>query len=149
MSPGTEVRLRYAYYITCSEVVKDSNGEIVEIRCTYDPASRGGSSSDGRKVRGTIHWICATHALDAEVRLYDRLFTIPNPSPSDFATQLNPNSLQVLRECKLEPSLKQANHDQRYEFERLGYFYLDRDSNAEQLVFNRTVTLRDSWSKKV
>ena len=148
LSPGTEVRLRYAYYITCSEVVKDSTGEIVEIRCTYDPASRGGASSDGRKVRGTIHWVSATHALDAEVRLYDRLFTIPNPSPSDLTTQLNPDSLQVLRECKLEPNLKQANRDERYQFERLGYFYLDRDSNTEQLVFNRTVTLRDSWSKK-
>ena len=148
LSPGTEVRLRYAYYITCTEVIKDSDGEIVEIRCTYDPHSRGGSSSDGRKVRGTIHWVSATHAVDAEVRLYDRLFTIPNPNPSDFTTQLNPNSLEVLRDCKLEPSLKQANHDQRYQFERLGYFFLDRDSNVDRLVFNRTVTLRDSWSKK-
>ncbi|MDJ0956099.1 MAG: glutamine--tRNA ligase/YqeY domain fusion protein [Arenicellales bacterium] len=148
LSPGTEVRLRYAYYITCSEVVKDSDGEIVEIRCTYDPNSRGGTSSDGRKVRGTIHWVSATHAIDAEVRLYDRLFTIPNPNPSDFTAQLNPHSLDVLHNCKLEPSLKQANPDQRYQFERLGYFYLDRDSGSDRLVFNRTVTLRDSWSKK-
>ena len=148
LSPGTEVRLRYAYYITCTEVVKDSDGEIIEIRCTYDPDSRGGSSADGRKVRGTIHWVSAMHAVDAEVRLYDRLFTIPNPNASDFTTQLNPNSLEVLSDCKLEPSLKQANLDQRYQFERLGYFYLDRDSNSGRPVFNRTVTLRDSWSKK-
>ncbi len=147
LSPGAEVRLRYAYYITCTQVVKSDGGEILEVRCTYDPDSRGGSSPDGRKVRGTIHWVSAAHAVDAEIRLYDRLFTVPNPNPADFEAQLNPNSLTVLQNCKLEQSLGRRNPEQRYQFERQGYFYMDPDSSARRLVFNRTVTLRDSWGK--
>ena len=147
LSPGKEVRLRYAYYVTCTDVMKDADGEIIEIRCTYDPETRGGSSPDGRKVRGTIHWVSAEHAVDAEVRLYDRLFTVPEPSPNELSTQINPGSLIVLKHCKLEPGLREV--DQKpCQFERLGYFYPDSDSTEDHPVFNRTVTLRDSWNKK-
>ncbi|ACY19121.1 glutamine--tRNA ligase/YqeY domain fusion protein [Haliangium ochraceum] len=151
LSPGREVRLRYACLLTCNEVIKDDSGEVVELRCTWDPESRGGTSPDGRKVRGTLHWVSAEHARDAEVRLYDRLFTKENPldvedgqSPLDF---LNPDALSVLEHCKVEPALAEAEVGYRCQFERLGYFCLDRDSNDERLVFNRTIGLRDSWAK--
>ena len=149
LAPGREVRLRYAYYITCTDVIKDEDGEIVELRCTYDPQSRGGSSPDGRKVKGTIHWVSAPHALDAEVRLYDRLFDVPNPSAEeDFSEHLNPNSLEILSNSKLEPGLADARPDDRYQFERQGYFCADaKGSTKNRLVFNRTVTLRDTWAK--
>jgi glutaminyl-tRNA synthetase len=147
LSPGREVRLRYAYYVTCTEVIKDDYGEIVEIHCDYDPETRGGSSPDGRKVRGTIHWVSAAHAVDAEVRLYDRLFTVPAPTQNELSSQINSLSLLVLQGCKLEPDLGKPAA-QPYQFERQGYFCTDRDSSKGSLVFNRTVTLRDSWSKK-
>ena len=152
LAPGQEVRLRYACYITCTDVMKDSSGEVVEVHCTYDPERRGGSSPEGRRVRGTLHWVSAAHALDAEVRLYDRLFLNENPnevSPGeDFAANLNPNSLEILTACKLEPSLAGARPASLYQFERLGYFCVDHgDSGPDNLVFNRTVPLRDSWAK--
>jgi glutaminyl-tRNA synthetase len=156
LAPGREVRLRYAYYVTCERVVKDENtGEITEIHCTYDPQTRGGSSPDGRKVKGTIHWVSAAHALDAEVRLYDRLFTAADPDAAgdggDFTDFLNPDSLEILSGAKVEPALAAAaSEDLPFQFERLGYFCVDsRDSKADFLVFNRAVTLRDSWAKKV
>ncbi len=146
LSIGREVRLRYAYYITCTDVVKDDNGEIIELICRYDPETRGGSSPDGRKVKGTIHWVSAEHAIDASVNLYDRLFTHPNPAASDDITEhLNPESLTVLTNCKLEASLADASTDLHYQFERTGYFVKDRQT--ETLTFNRTVTLRDTWAK--
>lgn len=153
LAPGREVRLRYAYYITCTKVIKDEQtGEIVELRCTYDPASRGGSSEDGRKVKGTLHWVSAHHAIQAEVRLYDHLFTLPDfdaeGGDADYSLNLNPNSLEVLTDCQLEPGLGAAKPENRYQFERLGYFCADqKDSSAERLVFNRTVTLRDTWAR--
>jgi glutaminyl-tRNA synthetase len=151
LSPGREVRLRYGYFITCTNVVKDDKGEIVEIHCTYDPATRGGNAPDGRKVKSTIHWVSAEHAVDAEVRLYDNLFTKEDPNQveegQDFTANLNPNSLEVVRVAKLEPSLKGASPGSRYQFERLGYFAVDPDTTAEKLVFNRTVALRDTWAK--
>ena len=148
LAPGKEVRLRYGYYITCTDVVRDSDGRVVEVHCTYDPETRGGSSPDGRKVRGTIHWVSAQHALTAEVRLYDRLFTAANPASEDgeVETMLNPDALEVLSDCRLEPSLKDAQPGSRYQFERLGYFCVDVDSTVDTLVFNRTVALRDSWA---
>jgi glutaminyl-tRNA synthetase len=151
LSPGREVRLRYGYFITCTGVVKNERGEVVEVHCTYDPATRGGNAPDGRKVKATIHWVSAGHALDAEVRLYDKLFTKPNPNEAeegqDFTTNLNPNSLEVLRDCKLEPSLAAAAVGSRFQFERLGYFCVDLDSAPGKLVFNRTVALKDTWAK--
>ena len=150
LAPGREVRLRYAYFVTCTDVVKDGEGNIIEVHCSYDPATRGGDAPDGRKVKGTIHWVSAKHALDAEVRLYDRLFTKSNPleGKSDFLDSLNPNSLQVLSGCKLEPALAGAEKGSSYQFERTGYFCLDaKDATPEKLVFNRTVPLRDSWAK--
>ena len=151
LAPGREVRLRGAYFVTCSGVVKDpASGEIVELRCTYDPATRGGDAPDGRKVKATLHWVSAAHALDVEVRLYDRLFNSENPGASgDFKADLNPASLQVLRGCKLEPSVAGAAPGTRYQFERLGYFSVDPDSRGGRLVFNRTVTLKDTWAKIV
>jgi glutaminyl-tRNA synthetase len=148
LSPGVEVRLRYAYLITCSEVVKDPvTGEVIEVRCTYDPATRGGDAPDGRKVRGTLHWVSVAHALTAEARLYDRLFAVEDPyQGDDYIDNLNPNSLEV-RPCYIEPSLAGAAPGYRCQFERLGYFCVDRDSTPERLVFNRTITLRDSWAK--
>jgi len=152
LAPGREVRLRYAYIVRCDEVVKDDNGEVVELRCSYDAASRGGSAPDGRKIKGTIHWVSAPHAIDAEVRLYDRLFSTPNPggkNEPDYRTSINPGSIETLSGCKLEPSLAQAPLESGYQFERLGYFCLDsKDSRPEGLVFNRTATLRDSWSEQ-
>ena len=147
LGPGREVRLRYAYYITCQNVVKDEKGNVIEIHCTYDPKTKGGQSSDGRKVKGTIHWVSALHALNAEIRLYDRLFNIPDPSTEeDFINALNPNSLTILNNCKLEPDLQNALIGESYQFERLGYFCKDQDSK-EKPIFNRTVSLRDSWAR--
>jgi glutaminyl-tRNA synthetase len=152
LSPGREVRLRYGYFITCTRVVKDAQtGEAVELHCTYDPATRGGNAPDGRKVKATIHWVSAAHAIDAEVRLYDKLFSKANPNEreaeEDFTVNLNPNSLEVLTGCKIEPSLANAAIGDRYQFERLGYFCADPDSALGRLVFNRTVALKDSWTK--
>jgi len=151
LAPGREVRLRYAYFITCTDVIKDDNGQIVELRCSYDPATRGGNSPDGRKVKSTIHWVSATHALRAEVRLYDHLFAKERPEDTadgeDFKSNLNSESLTTLSDCMIEPSLKDANTLDRFQFERLGYFCLDRETAKEKMVFNRTVTLRDTWAK--
>ncbi len=152
LSPGQEVRLRYAYFITCQEIVKDEEGNIIEIRCTYDPASRGGNSPDGRKVKGTIHWVSAKHAIQAEVRLFDRLFNKENPEDTEegqtFLENINPDSLQILKSCYLEPSLKESQRLEKFQFERLGYFNVDYDSKPGALVFNRTCTLKDSWQKE-
>ncbi len=152
LAPGREVRLRYAYFVKCTEVVKDPNsGEVVELRCSYDPATRGGSAPDGRKVKGTLHWVSASHALEADVRLYDRLFRVEDPADApagaDFTTHLNSDSLETLTTCRVEPSLAGAAPGSRYQFERQGYFCVDPDSSGERLVFNRTVTLRDTWAK--
>jgi glutaminyl-tRNA synthetase len=147
LSPGTEVRLRYAYIIKCESVVKDASGKIVELRCSYDPETRSGLPQSARKVKGTIHWVSAAHALDAEVRLYDRLFSDENPGGDDWRDFINPNALVVLNGCKVEPSLATAKVRNRYQFERLGYFCVDDDSKEGNLVFNRTVTLRDTWAK--
>ena len=150
LAPGREVRLRYAYFVTCTEVIKNEKGEITELHCTYDPASRGGNSPDGRKVKATIHWVSAAHAVKAEVRLYDRLFNDENPTGHkdiDFRQFLNPESLTVLKECFIEPSVRKAKPLDHFQFERLGYFNVDYDSTEENLLFNRTVPLRDSWSK--
>lgn len=151
LAPGQEVRLRYAYFVTCQEVIKDANGNITEIHCTYDPASRGGNSPDGRKVKGTIHWVSANHAVDAEVRLFDRLFAVEAPEECEegktFLDNLNPNSLQVLQNCKMEPALANVKVLDKMQFERVGYFCVDKDSTPEHLVFNRACTLKDSWAK--
>jgi len=145
LSPGREVRLRYAYFVTCREAVKNAAGEVVELRCTYDPATRGGNAPDGRKVQGTIHWVSAARSLPAEIRLYNPLFTRPDPDPGDF--DLNPKSLEVLSESRVEPALASDNAEAAQQFERQGYFYRDPDSKPGRLVFNRTVGLRDSWAK--
>ncbi len=153
LSPGREVRLRYAYVVRCTGVVRDEKtGEIVEVRCTYDPETRGGSTPDGRKIKGTIHWVSAPHSIEAEVRLYDRLFGVPNPGSekngADWKDCLNPNSVDLLRSCRLEPGLAEAAPESRYQFERQGYFCVDaEDSKSGAPVFNRTATLRDSWAK--
>ena len=151
LGPGREVRLRYGYFITCTDVIMDKDGNVVELHCTYDPATRGGDSPDGRKVQGTIHWVSAKHALDCELRMYDRLFTQPNPDDvpegQDFLSVLNPNSLVVIPHAKIEPSVANDPPESRYQFERTGYFIADPDSTPERFVFNRTVTLRDSWAK--
>jgi glutaminyl-tRNA synthetase len=154
LSPGREVRLRYACYITCVSVVKDeTTGEVVELHCTYDPESLGGSSPDGRRVQATLHWVSAAHAVDAEVRLYEHLFVTPEPGSgedddADYKSDLNPDSLTVLTSCKVEPSLAGAVRGSRYQFERQGYFCVDTvDSTNGNLVFNRTVPLRDSWAR--
>ena len=147
LSPGTEVRLRYAYFITCREVVKDAAGEIVELRCTYDPATKGGNAPDGRKVKATMHWVSAQDSLPAEVRLYNPLFTRPDPNASDFAAEINPNSLEVIAEARVEPALAGMNSAAAVQFERQGYFCPDPDSTPARLVFNRTVGLRDTWAK--
>ncbi len=148
LAPGREVRLRYAYFITCREAVKDAAGAVTELRCTYDPATRGGDAPDGRKVKGTIHWVSAAHAISAEVRLYDHLFTEPVPGKTgDVLDDLNPDSLTVLSDCCLEPSLSQATIGAPLQFERQGYFCPDPDSTPERPVFNRTVALRDTWAK--
>jgi glutaminyl-tRNA synthetase len=155
LAPGREVRLRYAYFIKCEEAVKDAAGNIVELRCSYDPATRGGDTPpDGRKVKATLHWVSAARAVDAEVRLYDTLFTVRDPSSVaegvDWKATLNPKSLEVIVAAKLEPSLAGAAPESRWQFERMGYFCVDRrDSKSGALVFNRTVTLRDEWARLV
>jgi glutaminyl-tRNA synthetase len=151
LAPGREIRLRYAYFITCVDVKKDDKGNITELLCTYDPATRGGNAPDGRKVKATLHWVSAQHAHTAEVRLYDRLFSKPDPNDvtegKDFTAYLNPSSLEVLPTCYLEPGLVRAQPGNRYQFERLGYFCVDKDSSRERLMFNQIVTLRDRWKK--
>lgn len=151
LAPGKEVRLRYAYFIKCTDVIKDDNGNVVELRCTYDPNTKGGNAPDGRKVKATLHWVSAKHAFDAEIRLYDYLFLKPNPSDvpdgSDWRSNINPNSLQVLSNCKLEPELRKLNIGDKVQFERQGYFCVDPDTTPEKMVFNRTVTLKDEWAK--
>jgi glutaminyl-tRNA synthetase len=148
LAPGREVRLRSAYFITCNSVVKDDAGNIVELRATYDPATRGGDSPDGRRPKATLHWVSAEHAVPCEVRLYDRLFNVEDPEEGgDFLAHLNPNSLEVIEQAMLEPSVANASPLTRYQFERLGYFCVDRESTGERLVFNRTATLKDSWAK--
>jgi glutaminyl-tRNA synthetase len=151
LSPGREVRLRYGYFITAKTLVKNEKGEVTEVHCTYDPTTRGGNAPDGRKVKSTIHWVSAAHSLDAEVRMYDKLFTKEDPNQveegQEFTSNLNPNSLEVIAQAKLEPSLGNAPMESRYQFERLGYFCVDRDSESGRPVFNRTVALKDTWAK--
>jgi glutaminyl-tRNA synthetase len=149
LAPGREVRLRNAYFVTCTGVAKDAAGQVTEVRCAYDPATRGGDAPDGRKVKATLHWVSAAHALDAEVRLYDRLFSaeFPGSGDTDFLTELNPSSLEVVRDAKVEPSLASAQPGTRLQFERLGYFCVDPDTRPGALVCNRTVTLKDGWAK--
>ncbi|QUS40185.1 glutamine--tRNA ligase/YqeY domain fusion protein [Tardiphaga alba] len=147
MAPGREVRLRYGFFITCKDVVKNDKGEVVELRCTYDPETRGGNAPDGRKVKATIHWVSASHAVPAEVRVYEQLFATPTPEASNFAEQINPNSLEVLDGAMLEPALASDNYDGAMQFERQGYFCRDKDSAPGKPVFNRTVGLRDSYAK--
>jgi len=149
LAPGREVRLRCAYFITCTRVIKDERtGEVIELYCRCDPATRGGDAPDGRKVKATLHWVSAAHAVEAEVRLYDRLFNTEQPgADGDYRADLNPNSLEVIRDAKVEPSAAAAPHGTRFQFERLGYFCVDLDSTPEHPVFNRTVTLKDSWAK--
>jgi glutaminyl-tRNA synthetase len=148
LAPGREVRLRYAYFITCREAIKDAAGEVVELRCTYDPETRGGDAPDGRKVKATLHWVSAAHAVAAEVRLVDHLFTRAMPgAEGDVLDDFNPDSLTVLQGCRLEPSLSAATMGKAVQFERQGYFCLDPDATPERLVFNRTVALRDTWAK--
>jgi glutaminyl-tRNA synthetase len=152
LAPGKEVRLRYGAVVTCKEVIKDDSGKIVELRCTWDPESRGGNAPDGRKVRGTIHWVSVKHAVDAEVRLYDRLFNDENPldesHQGDFTDRINPSSLEVLKGAKLEPNLATRGPGERVQFERLGYFVVDPESTHAHPVYNRTIQLKDSWSKQ-
>ncbi|MEK6691394.1 MAG: glutamine--tRNA ligase/YqeY domain fusion protein [Nitrospirota bacterium] len=146
LAPGREVRLRYAYFIKCVDVIKDKNGEIIELHCTYDPATRGGDSPDRRKVKATIHWVSASHSIEAEARLYDHLFAVPSPG-EDFKKDLNPKSLEILLSCQVEPYLAHAKPGDIYQFERQGYFCVDPDSSGGKLVFNRATTLRDTWAK--
>ncbi len=147
LSPGAEVRLRYAYFITCREVVKNAAGEVVELRCTYDPATKGGNAPDGRKVKATLHWVSADASLPAEVRLYNPLFMRASPEIGNFAADLNPNSLEVIADARVEPALAEAHSGAAVQFERQGYFCPDPELHAERLVFNRTVGLRDTWAK--
>jgi glutaminyl-tRNA synthetase len=148
LSPGSEVRLRYAYFITCREAVKNAAGEVVELRCSYDPATRGGNAPDGRKIKSTIHWVSAAHAIEAEVRLYDRLFNRPDPEAGEgYIEYINANSLTVLSACKVEASLATTQPGDRFQFERQGFFCADLDSRPEKLVFNLAVALRDTWAK--
>jgi len=150
LAPGREVRLRYGYLITCTDVVRDAEGRITELRCTYDPQTRGGTTPDGRKVKATLHWVSARHALDFEVRLYDRLFSREDPegdADADFTTFVNPDSLRVRRGCKAETSVANFRPGDRFQFERIGYFTPDSDSQPDAIVLNRTITLRDTWAK--
>ena len=151
MTIGREVRLKSAYYVTCQSIEKDENGKVCVIHCTYDPETRGGQSPDGRKVKGTIHWVSAKHAINAAVRLYDRLFNVENPSDESkvgsFLENLNPDSVVTLENCKLEENLKSAKPGDTFQFLRMGYFCADTDSTPEHLIFNRTVALKDSWAK--
>jgi glutaminyl-tRNA synthetase len=148
LAPGREVRLRYAYFVTCTDVVKDASGEIVELRCAYDPETRGGDAPDGRRPKATLHWLSSEHAVPAQVRMYDRLFTRPDPgADGDLYADLNPNSETVLQECLVEPALTELPVGETVQFERLGYFCPDPDSTPGRLVFNRTLGLRDTWAK--
>ena len=151
LAPGREVRLRYGYFITCTDVIKDERGEIIELRCRYDPATRGGAAPDGRRVKATLHWVSAQHAVKAQARLYETLFTVEDPAADkdkDFTEFINPNSLKVVDPIYIEPSVQRAKAGDRFQFERLAYFVVDKDSTAEKLIFNRTVTLRDQWKKQ-
>ncbi|MAI12659.1 MAG: glutamine--tRNA ligase [Rhodospirillaceae bacterium] len=149
LAPGKEVRLRYAFFVTCNAVIKDEDGEIVELRCSYDPETRGGNAPDGRKVKGTIHWVSAEHAKDAEVRVYNSFYNTPSPGRNrDFIEDINPNSLEVLENCKIEPDLITLDDNVPIQFERLGYFYKDPDTTPEKHIYNRTISLRDTWNKK-
>jgi glutaminyl-tRNA synthetase len=152
LTPGQEVRLRYAYFVKCTNVIKDSSGNVSEVHCTYDPATRGGDSPDGRKVKGTIHWVSAGQAVDAEVRLYDHLFIKPFPEEvpegQDWKVNLNPKSLEVIEHAKVEPSLREAAAGEKFQFERIGYFSVDKDSKPGRPVFNRAVSLKDTWAKE-
>jgi glutaminyl-tRNA synthetase len=151
LAPGNEVRLRYGYYVKCTHVVKDEHGEITEVHCTFDSETRGGYSPDGRKVKGTIHWVSAQHALNAEIRLYDRLFIKPDPDNTEegqtFLDNINPESFSIVNNCKVEPSLIACKSGDRFQFERQGYFCVDLDSQDGKIIFNRTVSLKDSWAK--
>ena len=150
LAPGKEVRLRYAFFVTCNAVIKDEDGEIVELRCSYDPETRGGNAPDGRKVKGTIHWVSAEHAKDAEVRIYNSFYNTPSPGRErDFIEDINPNSLEVLKNCKIEPDLITLDDNIPIQFERLGYFYKDPDTTPEKHIYNRTISLRDTWKKKL
>ena len=150
LAPGKEVRLRYAFFVTCDAVIKDEDGEIVELRCSYDPETRGGNAPDGRKVKGTIHWVSAEHAKDAEVRIYNSFYNTPSPGRDrDFIEDINPNSLEVLENCKIEPDLITLDDNVPIQFERLGYFYKDPDTTPEKHIYNRTISLRDTWNKKL
>ena len=150
LAPGKEVRLRYAFFVTCNAVIKDEDGEIVELRCSYDPETRGGNAPDGRKVKGTIHWVSAEHAKDAEVRIYNSFYNTPSPGRErDFIEDINPNSLEVLKNCKIEPDLITLDDNVPIQFERLGYFYKDPDTTPEKHIYNRTISLRDTWNKKL
>jgi glutaminyl-tRNA synthetase len=149
LAPGREVRFRYAYFVTCKEVIKE-NGNVVELRCSVDPETRGGNAPDGRKVKSTLHWVSASHSIDAEVRLYDKLFTVQDPAGQkgkDFKEFLNPDSLEVLESCKVEPAMRDLKPLDRFQFERVGYFCVDPDTTPEKLVLNRTVGLKDTWAK--
>jgi glutaminyl-tRNA synthetase len=152
LTPGQEVRLRYAYFVKCTHVAKDASGNVTEVHCTYDPATRGGDAPDGRKVKGTIHWVSAGQAVDAEVRLYDHLFSKQFPDEvaegQDWKTNLNPKSLEVIEHARVEPSLRDAAVDSKYQFERIGYFSVDKDSKPGRPVFNRSVSLKDTWAKE-
>ena len=149
LSPGNEVRLRYAYFIKCREVVKNAAGEVIELRCTYDPATKGGNAPDGRKVKATMHWLSAAHSLPAEIRLYNPLFAKPNPDAANFAADLNPQSLEILKDARIEPAIAEGNSSEPVQFERQGYFTRDPDSTPDHPVFNRTIGLRDTFAKEV
>jgi len=152
LSEGKEIRLKHAYYITCNQIIKNNNGEVTELHCTYDPKTKGGWSDDGRRIKGTLHWVSIPHAIDAEIRQYEHLFNVENPSKviegQSFTDNLNPNSLQIIRGCKLEPSLKTTKLGEYYQFLRNGYYCVDKDSTSDNIIFNRTTTLRDAWGKK-
>jgi glutaminyl-tRNA synthetase len=149
LSPGNEVRLRYAYFIKCHDVVKDAAGEVIELRCSYDPATRGGNAPDGRKVKATMHWLSAAESRPAEIRLYNQLFTNPNPDAANFAGDLNPQSMEILSDARIEPAIAEANSSEPVQFERQGYFVPDPDSTPDRPVFNRTIGLRDTFAKEV
>jgi len=149
LSPGAEVRLRYAYFIKCREAIKNEAGEVVELRCTYDPATKGGNAPDGRKVKATLHWLSAAQSLPAEIRIYNQLFAKPNPDAGNFAADINPESLEVLSDARIEPAIAQGHSDEAMQFERQGYFVRDRDSTPDKLVLNRTIGLRDTFAKEV
>jgi glutaminyl-tRNA synthetase len=149
LSPGTEVRLRYAYFIKCTDVIKDAAGEVIELRCTYDPATKGGNAPDGRKVKATMHWLAAAQSKPAEIRVYNQLFSKPSPDAGNFSADLNPQSLEVLSDARVENAIAETNSNDVMQFERQGYFVRDRDSGPDRLVFNRTIGLRDTFAKEV